>query len=330
MALQIIKMFNSFKRAALLSIILLGVGNVKAQKDPCTMIEPLSGGMTLTSNGNEDVGNGYYAEIWKYNTSSQGKMTVFGGEADCAFKASWDECGDFLAQVGYYDGKTTKTYKELGRISAEYCYTKSGSANSSYSPYSYIGVYGWTKDPLIEYYIVDDCFAGAPAYIYGGIKIGDYPLDGETYDLYQVKRYMVPTIIGTANCTGLYAIRRATRQCGHVSVSEHFKKWEELGIKLGKIYACRLLCEVSGGKGSIEYTYATMRWKGQTGHGIVFGDVNNDNAITMADANAVVNYFLAADKPADFKVDAADVNCDGDVTMADANQIVNMFLGGAQ
>ncbi|MBO7645438.1 MAG: hypothetical protein J6S52_00275, partial [Prevotella sp.] len=52
--------------------------------------------------------------------------------------------------------------------------------------------------------------------------------------------------------------------------------------------------------------------------------------ITMADANAVVNYFLAADKPTDFKVDAADVNCDDDVTMADANQIVNMFLGGAQ
>ena len=73
-----------------------------------------------------------------------------------------------------------------------------------------------------------------------------------------------------------------------------------------------------------------MRWKVQTGHGIVFGDVNNDNAITMADANAVVNYFLAADKPTDFKVDAADVNCDDDVTMADANQIVNMFLGGAQ
>jgi hypothetical protein len=73
-----------------------------------------------------------------------------------------------------------------------------------------------------------------------------------------------------------------------------------------------------------------MRWKGQPGHGIVLGDVNNDDVITMADANAVVNYFLASDKPADFNVDAGDVNCDGDVTMADANQIVNIFLSGGK
>ena len=64
------------------------------------------------------------------------------------------------------------------------------------------------------------------------------------------------------------------------------------------------------------------------------GDVNNDGAVTMADANAVVNYFLATDKPSDFDVDNANVNGDADddgkpsITMADANQIVNMFLGG--
>ena len=62
------------------------------------------------------------------------------------------------------------------------------------------------------------------------------------------------------------------------------------------------------------------------------GDVNNDGAVTMADANAVVNYFLATDKPSDFDVDNANVNGDTDnngkpaITMADANQIVNMFL----
>ena len=58
------------------------------------------------------------------------------------------------------------------------------------------------------------------------------------------------------------------------------------------------------------------------------GDVNGDYAITMADANAVVNYFLATEKPEDFDVETADVNGDGSITMADANQIVNMFLGG--
>ena len=60
------------------------------------------------------------------------------------------------------------------------------------------------------------------------------------------------------------------------------------------------------------------------------GDVNHDGSVTMADANMVVNCFLASNKPEDFDTTAADVNEDGSVTMADANQIVNMFLSGGQ
>ena len=66
---------------------------------------------------------------------------------------------------------------------------------------------------------------------------------------------------------------------------------------------------------------------------VVLGDVNGDNNITMADANAVVNYFLASDADKvqmvenNFNIVAADVNEDGIITMADANAIVNIFLG---
>ncbi|MBR6191340.1 MAG: BspA family leucine-rich repeat surface protein [Prevotella sp.] len=58
------------------------------------------------------------------------------------------------------------------------------------------------------------------------------------------------------------------------------------------------------------------------------GDVNHDGSITMADANMVVNYYLATTKPLDFDVTTADVNGDNDITMADANMIVNMYLNG--
>lgn len=64
------------------------------------------------------------------------------------------------------------------------------------------------------------------------------------------------------------------------------------------------------------------------------GDSNGDDTVTMADANAIVNYFLAKGTDGfvegDFDEEAADVNGDGEVTMADANQIVNMFLSGGQ
>lgn len=64
----------------------------------------------------------------------------------------------------------------------------------------------------------------------------------------------------------------------------------------------------------------------------VTGDTNGDGVVTMADANAIVNYFLAEDKTTitNFDVTAADVNGDGDITMADANAVVNIFLGSAE
>ena len=66
-----------------------------------------------------------------------------------------------------------------------------------------------------------------------------------------------------------------------------------------------------------------------TGTKVTKGDANGDGFVTMADANLVVNYFLATDKSTvDINIEAADVNGDGGITMADANQIVNMFLGG--
>ena len=60
------------------------------------------------------------------------------------------------------------------------------------------------------------------------------------------------------------------------------------------------------------------------------GDVNGDGYVTMADANAVVNYFLSTDKESitNFDVTSANINGDEDITMADANQIVNGFLSG--
>lgn len=61
-------------------------------------------------------------------------------------------------------------------------------------------------------------------------------------------------------------------------------------------------------------------------------DANNDGMITMADANLVVNYFLATDKStvSGINITNADANNDGIITMADANQIVNTFLNGEE
>ena len=61
---------------------------------------------------------------------------------------------------------------------------------------------------------------------------------------------------------------------------------------------------------------------------LLSGDANGDDAVTMADANAVVNCFLNSSATDGFNYVTADVNGDSNITMADANAIVNMFLSG--
>jgi hypothetical protein len=53
-----------------------------------------------------------------------------------------------------------------------------------------------------------------------------------------------------------YSIRQEARQCGHISVTEHFDKWAELGMNLGNMAEAKILVEVGGGVGSIDYTLA--------------------------------------------------------------------------
>ena len=70
-----------------------------------------------------------------------------------------------MEQLGGFPGpgrpgwNSTKTYSQLGTISADFAFTKTGSAGG----YSYIGIYGWSENPLHEYYIVEDWFGnGSP------------------------------------------------------------------------------------------------------------------------------------------------------------------------
>ncbi len=256
--------------------------------DPCSYTTNYSGGSIITSNGLTDVGNGYHAEMW--NERNNGSMTVFGGEAGCAFKADWDDSGDFLARVGYYDESASKKYTDLGEIYAIYNYIKSGDGGGSYS---YIGVYGWTKNPLIEYYIVDDTFTpDSEDLFWGATEIGTYKVDGVEYTLKQGHRVNAPCIDGFADFKQIFAVRSSYQTCGTINVTEHFKNWEELGVKMGYIYDCKLLCEVGGGTGSIEYTCASMSWKGQK---LTLGKLRNseggdeditDVATTFSDAKA--------------------------------------------
>ena len=241
-------------RVATAVALVLSAAPVGAAIDACTQTTKLSGGTSFTSDGTGNVGNtGYHYELWHDGSGSM-KMTNYGVGA--AFNATWNNAGDFLARVGLKFDET-KTYDQYGNIVADYAFTKTGSGGG----YSYIGIYGWTKNPLVEYYIVEDGFNGIPnASALGGAQTkGTLTVDGETYDIYTYQRVNKPSIIGNATFMQFWSIRRKQRQCGHISLSEHFKKWTGLGMTMGKMYEAKLLVEAGGGQGSFDMTYGTMQ-----------------------------------------------------------------------
>ena len=87
---------------------------------------------------------------------------------------------------------------------------------------------------------------------------GTLDIDGGSYKIYTNVRTNQPSIHGTATFTQFFSIRQSARQCGHISITEHFKKWSSLGMTLGKMYEAKLLVEAGGGSGSIDFTTASM------------------------------------------------------------------------
>ena len=189
----------------------------------------------------------YHYEIWY-----QGGNNTMTSYDNGTFTASWSGTNDFLARVGFKYNED-KTYEEVGPIDAYFNWKKQGSAGG----YNYIGIYGWTVDPLVEYYIVDDWF-NKPGQNLLGQRKGEFTVDGDTYEIWQNTRVQQPSIKNTQTFPQYFSVRKSGRSCGHIDITAHFKKWESLGMKMGKMYEAKVLVEAGGGSGSFDVTYLKM------------------------------------------------------------------------
>lgn len=91
---------------------------------------------------------------------------------------------------------------------------------------------------------------------------GTLSIDGGTYNIYQHTQTQQPSIHGTATFPQFFSVRQTPRTCGHISLSEHWKKWASLGMTLGKMYEAKFLVEAGanpGGSGTFDMTYGVMQ-----------------------------------------------------------------------
>ena len=167
-------------------------------------------------------------------------MTVAG--SDARFKATWTNVEDFLARVGLSFDQT-RTPAQIGNISADFAHTKTGGTTGLV----YIGIYGWTVDPLREYYILDDWGTTMPAGIASDgtprDHVGTITVDGGTYEVWKKTRTNKPAITGDNKTFNEYfSIRQTARQCGTFHLRT-LHAVEQSGPAAGKLYEAKLLVE---------------------------------------------------------------------------------------
>ena len=96
---------------------------------------------------------------------------------------------------------------------------------------SYLAIYGWTRNPLIEYYVVENFGTYDPST--GAQRLGSVTTDGSTYNVYKTQRVNQPSIEGTSTFDQFWSVRTSKRSSGSVNMQTHFDTWAKSGLRLG-------------------------------------------------------------------------------------------------
>jgi endo-1,4-beta-xylanase len=113
-----------------------------------------------------------------------------------------------------------------------------------------LSVYGWSTNPLVEYYIIDD-EVDLPL---SGTEKGTVYSDGSTYTIWENQRVDEPSIEGTSTFNQYISIRDSPRVSGTVTVENHFQAWANLGMDLGTLNFQVIAIESWDGSGNAYQT----------------------------------------------------------------------------
>src|SRR5512133_2643380 len=184
---------------------------------------------TITKNQIGVQGEYHYEYCMDYGTANKSAMALGDGGN---FSCSWDSVQNILFKKGKMPGEKN----QIITYSADY--NPAGN--------SYIGAYGWTKDPLVEYYIVDSWGSWKPP---GVTSKGTLVSDSGIYDIYE----QYPKVaLGIQSFKQFWSVRQNKRTSGTITCANHFNAWAAKNMVMGEMYEVMFFVEGYQSRGTAD------------------------------------------------------------------------------